>query len=110
MLKAFLHHAVRNGRYGIIEDRFHALRNEATVSVIYTPPEGQELLRDKLANWERYIHEADDVDPLIRLAVMHYQFEAIHPFIDGNGRTGRVLNLPILGRKGLAGHSRPLPQ
>ena len=78
-----------------------ALMNEATGLVVYTPPEGQELLRNKLANWERYIHEAEDIDPLIRLAVMHYQFEAIHPFIDGNGRTGRVLNLLYLVDKGL---------
>jgi Fic family protein len=78
-----------------------ALMNEATGTVIYTPPEGQNLLRDKLANWERFIHEAEDVDPLIRLAVMHYQFEAIHPFVDGNGRTGRVLNLLYLVDKGL---------
>lgn len=78
-----------------------ALMNEATGAVIYTPPEGQNLLRDKLANWERYIHEAEDIDPLIRLAVMHYQFEAIHPFTDGNDRTGRVLNLLYLVDKGL---------
>ena len=55
----------------------------------------------KLANWERYIHEVEEIDPLIRLAVMHYQFEAIHPFVDGNGRTGRVLNLLYLVDKGL---------
>ncbi len=78
-----------------------ALVNEATGAVIYTPPDGQDLLRDKLANWERYIHEAEDIDPIIRLAVMHYQFEAIHPFTDGNGRTGRVLNLLFLVDKGL---------
>jgi len=58
-------------------------------------------LRDKLANWERFIHDADDVDPLIRMAVMHYQFEAIHPFTDGNGRTGRVLNILYLVEKGV---------
>ncbi len=78
-----------------------ALVNEITGAVIYTPPEGQPLLREKLGNWERYIHEAEDIDPLIRLAVMHYQFEAIHPFTDGNGRTGRVLNLLYLVDKGL---------
>ncbi|NTA39783.1 protein adenylyltransferase Fic [Agrobacterium salinitolerans] len=78
-----------------------ALMNETTGTVIYTPPEGQELLRTKLANWERYIHEAEEIDPLIRLAVMHYQFEAIHPFTDGNGRTGRILNLLYLVDKGL---------
>lgn len=78
-----------------------ALMNEAMGTIIYTPPEGQALLRDKLSNWERFIHEAEEFDPLIRLAVMHYQFEAIHPFIDGNGRTGRVLNLLYLVDKGL---------
>ena len=78
-----------------------ALMNDATQQVIYTPPEGEDVLRSKLANWERYIHEAEEIDPLIRLAVMHYQFEAIHPFVDGNGRTGRVLNLLYLVDKGL---------
>ena len=78
-----------------------ALLNDATGEVIYTPPEGRAVLLDKLSNWERYIHEAEDIDPLVRLAVMHYQFEAIHPFTDGNGRTGRVLNLLYLVDKGL---------
>ena len=78
-----------------------ALISGTTNEVIYTPPDGEEVLRAKLANWERYIHEDDEIDPLIRLAVMHYQFEAIHPFIDGNGRTGRVLNLLYLVDKGL---------
>jgi cell filamentation protein, protein adenylyltransferase len=73
-----------------------ALANDKTGEVIYTPPEGQSLLRDLLANWERYLHEHEMVDPLIRMAVAHYQFEAIHPFTDGNGRTGRVLNLLYL--------------
>ncbi len=63
--------------------------------------EGASRLRDMLSNWEHYIHDAEDVDPLIRMAVMHYQFEAIHPFTDGNGRTGRVLNLLFLIEKGL---------
>lgn len=69
-----------------------ALANQITGAVIYTPPVGEDLLRAKLANWERYLHEARDIDPLIRMAVGHYQFEAIHPFTDGNGRTGRILN------------------
>ena len=73
-----------------------ALANDQTKQVIYTPPVGESLLRDKLGNWERFIHEHQDIDPLIRMAVAHYQFEAIHPFTDGNGRTGRVLNLLIL--------------
>lgn len=72
-----------------------------TGKVIYTPPEGESLLRDKLTNWERFLHERDDLDPLIRMAVGHYQFEAIHPFTDGNGRTGRILNSLFLIQEGL---------
>lgn len=78
-----------------------ALLNDATGEIVYTPPEGSDLLREKLSNWERYIHHPGDVDPLIRMAVMHYQFEAIHPFTDGNGRTGRILNVLFLLEKGL---------
>jgi Fic family protein len=69
-----------------------ALANKDTGEIVYTPPVGEELLRRLLANWERFLHETPDLDPLIRMAVAHYQFEAIHPFTDGNGRTGRVLN------------------
>ncbi len=78
-----------------------ALRNTYTGEVIYTPPEGNELLRDLLANWERFLNEPSDIDPLIRMAVQHYQFEAIHPFPDGNGRTGRLLNILSLIQDGL---------
>lgn len=77
------------------------LTNPAKNAVIYTPPVGEALLREKLANWERFIHEQTEVDPLIRMAVAHYQFEAIHPFTDGNGRTGRVLNQLMLVEQGL---------
>lgn len=69
-----------------------ALARGQSGDIIYTPPVGEDLLRTLLANWERFLHEATDIDPLIRMAVAHYQFEAIHPFTDGNGRTGRVLN------------------
>ncbi|MEO5702404.1 MAG: Fic family protein [Gammaproteobacteria bacterium] len=78
-----------------------ALANDKTGKVIYTPPVGEDALRTKLANWERYLHEAREIDPLIRMAVGHYQFEAIHPFTDGNGRTGRVLNSLYLLQEGL---------
>jgi Fic family protein len=69
-----------------------AVVNRRSGKVIYTPPVGEGLLRDLLANWERYLHETTPLDPLIRLAVAHYQFEAVHPFTDGNGRTGRIIN------------------
>jgi Fic family protein len=73
-----------------------ALRNQATGAVVYTPPTGEARLRKLLANWERFLHDAIELDPLVRLAAAHYQFEAIHPFEDGNGRTGRILNLLFL--------------
>lgn len=72
------------------------LINDRTGEVIYTPPEGEMRLRDMLANWEGFLHNETELDPLIRMAVGHYQFEAIHPFIDGNGRTGRVINILYL--------------
>lgn len=78
-----------------------ALMNDRSGQVIYTPPEGEALIRDKLANWERFLHAAEEIDPLVRMAIGHYQFEAIHPFVDGNGRTGRVLNLLYLVDQGL---------
>lgn len=71
------------------------LRNQRTGEIIYTPPVGESNLRDKLSNWEQYLHD-HDVDPLIALAISHYQFEAIHPFLDGNGRTGRIVNILFL--------------
>lgn len=80
-----------------------ALRNDRTGDIVYTPPEGEPLLRDMLANWERFLNEADELDPLVKMAIGHYQFEAIHPFSDGNGRTGRVLNSLYLVSQGLIG-------
>lgn len=76
--------------------------------MIYTPPSGEQIIRDKLANLEKFINEPfvssgsdNEVDPLIKIAMMHYQFEAIHPFADGNGRTGRILLLLYLKLSGL---------
>lgn len=69
--------------------------------VIYTPPAGEDVIREKLANLEKFINEDVSLDPLIKMALMHYQFEAIHPFVDGNGRTGRILLLLYLKLSGL---------
>lgn len=77
------------------------ISNARTGEVIYTPPEGESIIRDKLKNLEDYIHAENSVDPLVKLAVFHYQFEAIHPFTDGNGRTGRILNILYLILSGL---------
>ncbi|MBQ7405713.1 MAG: Fic family protein [Candidatus Methanomethylophilaceae archaeon] len=64
-------------------------------SVEYTPPSG-DLVPQLMSNLMEYIFTDDEVDPLIKMAVIHYQFEAIHPFFDGNGRTGRILNVMYL--------------
>lgn len=69
--------------------------------VIYTPPTGEEVIREKLGNWEKFIHRDSGMDPLLTMAIMHYQFEAIHPFADGNGRVGRILLLLYLKFSGL---------
>lgn len=61
--------------------------------VIYTPPSGEDIIREKMANLETFINTYESIDPLIKMAISHYQFEAIHPFSDGNGRTGRILLL-----------------
>ncbi len=91
---------IKQGDLGIRAVPGTALKNEAG-EVVYTPPVGEALIRDKLGNLEQFIHADDDIDPLIKMAVMHYQFEAIHPFPDGNGRTGRILNLLYLVDRGL---------
>jgi Fic family protein len=80
-----------------------ALVSAATNEIIYTPPESEARLRDLLANWEKFIHAGDSLEPLVRMAVAHYQFEAIHPFTDGNGRTGRVINSLMLVQMELLG-------
>ena len=77
------------------------LKNRASGAVIYTPPEGQKRLQGLLENWQDFMHRATEIDPLVRMAVQHYQFEAIHPFADGNGRTGRILNILFLVEQGL---------
>lgn len=78
-----------------------ALANDQSKNIIYTPPEGEKVIYEKLSNLENFLHYESDIDPLIRMAIGHYQFEAIHPFSDGNGRTGRIINLLYLISEGL---------
>ncbi len=85
----------------IRDDSGTRLSNRKTGAVIYTPPIGQKLLLEKLQNWADFMRESTAIDPLVRMAVQHYQFEAIHPFTDGNGRTGRILNILFLMEQGL---------
>ena len=75
-----------------------ALKNAATGEIIYTPPQDYEEIMSLMANLERYINDSamQDCDPLIKMAIIHFQFESIHPFYDGNGRTGRIINILYL--------------
>lgn len=73
-----------------------ALRNAATGKVIYIPPDNLDAINRLMRNLEQYLNNQDDISPLIKMAVQHYQFESIHPFYDGNGRTGRILNVLYL--------------
>lgn len=72
------------------------LRNDKTGEIVYTPPETEKEINKYMKNLEEYMNTKDDVDPLIKLAIIHYQFESIHPFYDGNGRTGRIINVLYL--------------
>lgn len=79
------------------------LKNDRTAEVVYSPPQDQEQIRSLMNNLEQFINDDNlcDWDPLIKMAVIHHQFESIHPFYDGNGRTGRIINILYLVKHGL---------
>ena len=79
------------------------LKNEQTGEVVYTPPQSGDKIIELMDNLERFINTPDwsDLDPLVKMAVIHHQFESIHPFYDGNGRTGRIINILYLVKEGL---------
>ncbi|MDX9901982.1 MAG: Fic family protein [Aliarcobacter sp.] len=81
---------------GIRKQAGTVLKNQATGEVIHTPPQEESTIRKLLDNLEQYINTNDGIDPLIKMAIVHYQFETIHPFYDGNGRTGRIINILYL--------------
>ena len=73
------------------------LKNAITGETIYTPPQNEQEIREYLKNLEDFMNNNEDnIDPLIKVCLIHYQFESIHPFYDGNGRTGRILNILYL--------------
>lgn len=88
---------IEHNKAGIRKTPGTNLKNSKTGEIIYTPPQDEREIRDLLKNLEDYINnDNDEIDPLIKMALIHYQFESIHPFYDGNGRTGRILNVLYL--------------
>ena len=87
---------IEHNKAGVRKNPGTKLINSKTGEIIYTPPQDEREIKDLLKNLEDYINKNDDVDPLIKMALIHYQFESIHPFYDGNGRTGRILNVLYL--------------
>src|SRR5664279_3325247 len=85
---------IKQNKSGIRNTPGTALKNAINGEVIYIPPCCEDVLREKLAALEQFINDSDIslLDPLVKMAFIHYQFEAIHPFADGNGRTGRIIN------------------
>lgn len=92
---------IEHNRAGIRKLPGTELKNSVTGEVIYTPPQNEIEIRNYLKNLEDFINNDDDIDPLIKVCLIHYQFECIHPFYDGNGRTGRILNILYLVLKNL---------
>jgi Fic family protein len=81
-----------------------ALKNDKTGEVVFTPPQSHDEILSLMQNLEHFINaDGTDVDPLVKMAVIHHQFETIHPFYDGNGRTGRILNILYLVKEELLG-------
>ncbi len=95
--------ALENNRAGFRKVPGTALKNAATGEVIYTPPQDAVEIEALMTNLVDYINDDDccDLDPLVKMALIHHQFESIHPFYDGNGRTGRIINILYLVAKGL---------
>jgi len=81
------------------------LLNDLTGEIIYTPPQEYDTIVSLMNNLELFMNDDSmmDTDPIIKMAIIHYQFESIHPFYDGNGRTGRIINILYLVQKGLLG-------
>jgi Fic family protein len=79
------------------------LKNEQTGTTVYTPPQEYDTISSLMNNLEKFIndHSVSDLDPLVKMAIIHHQFESIHPFYDGNGRTGRIINVLYLVQEGL---------
>jgi Fic family protein len=93
-----IHEEIENNNAGFRKLPGTSLKNESTGEIIYTPPQDHNVIIQLMTNLEKYMndHDIQDYDPLIKMAIIHYQFESIHPFYDGNGRTGRIINILYL--------------
>ena len=93
-----IHHIIEPNVGDIRKIPGTVIKNTKTGEILHTPPQNEEEIRDYLSNLEKYINydELEDTDPMVKMAMIHYQFESIHPFHDGNGRTGRMLNVLYL--------------
>lgn len=94
---------LENNKAGFRKIPGTTLKNTATDKIIYTPPQEYNTILELMTNLEKYINDdkLSDSDPLVKMAIIHYQFESIHPFYDGNGRTGRIINVLYLVIKNL---------
>ena len=93
---------VEHNQAGIRSTPGTVIKNDITGEIVHVPPQEKEKILKYMKNLEDYINnDSDMVDPLIKLAMIHYQFESIHPFYDGNGRTGRIINILYLVLKEL---------
>ncbi len=95
--------ALENNRAGFRKLPGTELKNDLTGEIVYTPPQSPDEILRLMSNLERFINDdtMSTLDPLIKMAIIHHQFESIHPFYDGNGRTGRIINVLYLVAKGL---------
>ncbi len=99
----FLYQKLEQNDGGIRRLPGTTLKNQQTGDIIYTPPQDYENIVMLMSNLEQFINDDSmlEVDPLIKMAIIHYQFESIHPFYDGNGRAGRIINILYLVTQGL---------
>lgn len=98
-----IHAALEQNSAGLRSSSGTRLVNETTKEVVYVPPQHRDDIRDYMSNLVDFINndELSDLDPLVKMAIIHHQFESIHPFYDGNGRTGRIINILYLVAKDL---------